>query len=92
MFLVLRVYRRMEEELDETCADNENLEFDGGIYLSFETYRVSRPKKFFRFALLWVNVGLFLHMAYRDIGSLGELSAITAICGDEFVGILSLLP
>ena len=63
MFLVLRVYRQMEEELDETCADNENLEFDSGIYQSFETYRVSRPKKFFRFALLWVNVGLFLHMA-----------------------------
>ena len=69
MFRVLRAYRQVEDHVE----DSEKLDkFEDGIYQSFETYRVSRPKKAFRYALFAVNVGFFFIWPTVTLAVIGE--------------------
>jgi hypothetical protein len=65
----MRMYRQIEEF---DGAEAETRTSEDGLYQSFETYRVSRPKKSLRFFLFILAIGLFFIWPVATLIYVGE--------------------
>jgi hypothetical protein len=65
----MKIYRQMEESVG---AEMDKRMSEDGVYQSFETYRVSRPKNSFRLCLFCLSVGLFFVWPVVILIAIGE--------------------